>query len=870
LLLVLEDVHWADPESLELLRYVAARLADTRLLLVVTYRMDELTRRNPFYRQLPALVRESEGLRLDLRRLGRNDLAELVTLRYNLEPLDRGILVEYLDTHSEGNPFFAVELLRALEEQEGRGLLLLDGAWTVEGMDAVVVPDLVKQVIDARLARLGDATREPLGVAAVIGQDVEIDLWARAAGVEPEAILAIIEQGVELSLFTASADGARVQFVHALTRETLYEGIVPSRRRLIHGRVAATLQASRPHDADPIAYHLVRAGDPAAPDWLIQAGERAQRAYAWITARDRFMAAATVLENIPGTELTRARLLYRCGRLMRYANAVDGIEHLVLAERLADAVGDQALAADARYSRGLLHCFADEWANGIAEQAEGIATLETLPAAEGRLSWTAVNWMADALPAIDLQAAGVIDPAADTLIAAGINHRRGGLSWFMAAAGDLTGARAMAERFVGLVEGIDSGPLVRSATGHAWLGLGIVHAGLGQPGASRAAFARAREIYARLDHHAVTAFTLLTELVDVVIPFQCDDVVERHRVAREAELALTRAAGALPGGSLPRRAHLVPLYLDGRWDEARIIADDPTPNGNYVIRRQVTRAMAPIALHQGRTVDAWRYVTEVLPQGPDMPPGSAVLADALLLQHIAMTLCIEGGDLAAARNWLEAHRRWLAASEGRTGRAELALAEGALCRAQGDPERARHVAQDTIGQASEPVQCLALIGAHGLLGQAWLDEGRIEPAQGAFRQALALADRIEVPFERARAQLGLARALAGAPGTEAASLATAAQATFRALGAEPLHAEAEALLASLAQGPVTRPVESGLTQRELEVLRLAAQGLTDIEIGERLFISSRTVSQHLRSIYGKLGLRSRSAATRFAIEHNLA
>ena len=97
-------------------RHVAAHLSPWPILLLATYRVDELTRRNPFYQQLPALVRESDGLRLDLRRLDTDALRALVATRCDLLSHDQARLVAYLERHAEGNPFFATELLRALRE----------------------------------------------------------------------------------------------------------------------------------------------------------------------------------------------------------------------------------------------------------------------------------------------------------------------------------------------------------------------------------------------------------------------------------------------------------------------------------------------------------------------------------------------------------------------------------------------------------------------------------------------------------------------------------------------------------------------------------------------------------------------------------
>lgn len=234
-LIVLEDLHWADPSSLDLLRYLGVHLGQWPILLVASYRPDALTRNHPFYQHLPALVREADGLCLHLRRLDADAFHALVGVRYRLPAADALRLVAYLERHADGNPFFAVELLRALEEE---GLLRPgDDRSSLGDLDRIVVPTLLRQVIDSRIARLGEDTRKPLELAAVIGQEVSLALWATLAELDEEALLSIVERAVGMHLMEAERDGTRIRFVHALTREALYEGILPPRRRLWHGRV---------------------------------------------------------------------------------------------------------------------------------------------------------------------------------------------------------------------------------------------------------------------------------------------------------------------------------------------------------------------------------------------------------------------------------------------------------------------------------------------------------------------------------------------------------------------------------------------------------------------------------------------------------
>src|SRR5918994_1977153 len=161
--IVLEDLHWADPASIDLLRHVGPHLRHWSILLVATYRVDELSRCHPFAQQLPALVREAEGYRLDLRRLDIDGLRGLIAAKYGLAAVDEARLFTYLDQHAEGNPFFATELLRALEEDAL--LRHVNDQWKLGELDHVVVPAFLRQVIEGRVARLGEEVREPLAIA---------------------------------------------------------------------------------------------------------------------------------------------------------------------------------------------------------------------------------------------------------------------------------------------------------------------------------------------------------------------------------------------------------------------------------------------------------------------------------------------------------------------------------------------------------------------------------------------------------------------------------------------------------------------------------------------------------------------------------
>jgi hypothetical protein len=315
----------------------------------------------------------------------------------------------------------------------------------------------------------------------------------------------------------------------------------------------------------------------------------------------------------------------------------------------------------------------------------GIERMEAMTPEKAWISWSTVNWIADALPVIDLAASADVDPAASRLTELGVTHRRGGLPWFLAVSGHLAKARAEAEAFLEHVEGIDAGPLVLSATGHARFGLGMARAACGDPEGASAAFEDAREIYSRLDHHAVIAFVWLTELQDVVLRYSATDLAGREHAASEAQAALERAGGALPADITLRRAHLPVMWIEGKWDEAVEIASDSPSHGNYLLRRPVTSTMAQIAYHQGRLEAVRHHVHLLLPAGPEAAPGSAVLHDALLLQRLSAAMALDAGGLKLARRWLEANDRWLAWSGSVLGRAENEIAWARLSVAASDP-----------------------------------------------------------------------------------------------------------------------------------------------------------------------------------------
>lgn len=303
LVLIFDDLHWSDPASLDLLRAIARHASNLPLLLVCAYRGDELTRPHPLGTLLPMLVRETAAVRLTLPRLRPVHVATWVSHRYALRESDAARLATHLHTRSEGNPFFIGELARTLEEEEI--VRVENDRWHVGDLTQLRVPALLRQLIDGRLARLGEDARAVLTVAAVIGQEVPLAAWQAVTAVDEGTLLDVIDRAAESRILEESADGASVRFVHALLREALYEGVPPSRRRVWHRRVGEALIALPDPDPDAAAHHLRQAGDPRAVAWLVRAGERAQQAHAYVTAAGRYEAALTLMDRYGGDPARR-------------------------------------------------------------------------------------------------------------------------------------------------------------------------------------------------------------------------------------------------------------------------------------------------------------------------------------------------------------------------------------------------------------------------------------------------------------------------------------------------------------------------------------------------------------------------------------
>jgi DNA-binding CsgD family transcriptional regulator len=312
----------------------------------------------------------------------------------------------------------------------------------------------------------------------------------------------------------------------------------------------------------------------------------------------------------------------------------------------------------------------------------------------------------------------------------------------------------------------------------------------------------------------------------------------------------------------------------GRWDEARRTAEAiQAAGGQAPLGQFEPPTLGWLYREQGEAARAAALVAATVPGGPGTSPGHAIHATVLQVQHLAALLALDAGDLPGARAWLDAHDRWLAWAGVVLGQAEGQLGWAAYHHAAGDLSAARRHAEAALAHATAPRQPITLLAAHRLLGELATAEGDHTNARAHLAEAFALAEACETPYERALTLLALGELAATAGDADGADAALAeARAILAPLAARPALARADTLAARLAAAPAitASALPFGLSAREAEVLRLVAQGLSDAQVAERLFLSPYTVKAHLRSIYGKTGAENRAAASRLAAERGLA
>jgi class 3 adenylate cyclase len=384
--IVLDDLHWADKPTLLLLRHVVATPGTLRVLVIGTYRATDLGTGHPLTDVLAALHREEGIERVELAGLGDREVVDLVETAVGHD-LDRGgvALAHALYRETDGNPFFTNEILRHLVET---GALAQDA----DGVSVAAIdfsggglPSSAREVIGRRVARLGQGAEQVLRAAAVMGRDFDLALLGQVTDVGEDALLDVMDAASASALINEVADVPdRFTFSHALVEHTLYEDLSGSRRARLHRRVAEALEGSCGDDpgerVSELAYHWARATAPKEPvkaiEYARQAGDRALASLAPDDALRWYRQALELLdEHDPDEVRGRCALLVRVGDAARQAGDPSYRETLLDAARRAQAAEAMDLVVQAALanSRGFFSAVGhpDEERISVLESALG-------------------------------------------------------------------------------------------------------------------------------------------------------------------------------------------------------------------------------------------------------------------------------------------------------------------------------------------------------------------------------------------------------------------------------------------------------------------------------------------------------------------
>ena len=363
--LVLDDLQWSDNQSLRLLRHIVTTVDSERLLVLGTFRDSELSPSDPLRDLLAALQREPNVSRIELK--GFDDVGVLTFMEaaagQRLEEAATD-LAHALCLETEGNPFFVGEVLRGLMET---GAIYQDdhGRWTAAvEMSEMVLPNSVREVISARVGRLGTQAGRVLSTAAVIGRDFDFDMLDAVTDLGQDDLLDLLDAATAAALVREIPDvPGRYSFSHALTQHTLYQGLPRVRRSRVHRKVAEAIEATVGHTqgarVDELAHHWLSASQPAnatkAIGYARQAGLAALAALAPDDAVRYFSRALRLAEMLSENDpLVSCDLRLALGEAQRQAGLPGFRETFLDAAHRAQELGatDRLVAAALGNSRG--------------------------------------------------------------------------------------------------------------------------------------------------------------------------------------------------------------------------------------------------------------------------------------------------------------------------------------------------------------------------------------------------------------------------------------------------------------------------------------------------------------------------------------
>jgi DNA-binding CsgD family transcriptional regulator len=808
---VLEDLHWADASTRDLLGYLATHLDGGRVTLVGTYRSDDLSRTHPFRPVLAELLRHPRVRHLSLAPFDRTELAEFATGCLGRPPSSR--IVDELLERSGGNAFFATELLDAIEH------------------GGVRVRPEVSELVLGRVERLSEPTRAVLRLLAVGGQSVPDELLALVADESDDVLDDALREAVEHQVIVV-VDGDQLRFRHALMQEVVHATLLPRERRRAHARYAAALIGAPQlaaccgrHHAE-LAWHHREAGQ--LRDSLVAsicAADDAMAVLGLAEALEHLVTAIEVWDDVDDPEIATGTTL--CDLLRRAAEIAyrsgDGRAIQLQQAAIDESVDEPLLVLGPMYER--LGRFL--WNLGRHDDAESAyrRAVELLPSdpptAELAQVLAGLGQMLMLTFGVE-EGETTLSEALD--VARAVGHRRieghalNSIGTVALHSGNFTDGVKMLEEALSIAVEVDD--LEDRLRAHVNLGSGLF-----EMGDLEAAEQVCRQGIALADREGDSfAFYIESNLRQVLTEAgRWEEVLESYRSSRRPDGALADYwdLNFLPALEIRRGNVGAAQALLATHDGDALAGVDPQT------MPEIWRSRAELALALGHTDEAARAVEEGLAM-----PGP--LHQTLSLREMAVRIEAEAAA-TGDRQALDRARVHLAAIE------QHVPGPGPL-----------------DGRIHRPGAVSAQASAH----LATVD-GRDDV--DAWRLAVRRWDDAGFRWHAANARCWLAEALLrrGARDEARVTLDEAITAA-EPIGARPVVDRARTLLRHAGLDDDAPRGTSGhavaLTDRELGVLRLVGEGRTNRQIGEELFISPKTVSVHVSRIFQKLRVENRTEA----------
>ncbi len=850
-LLVIEDLHWCDDISLEFLLSLARSCVAQPLLLLFTYRNDEI--QAGLQRFLAQLDRARFSQELQLVPLTRSDVDGMLGAMFDLPEGEQASLLDLIYPLTEGNPFFVEEMLTSLVPHGG--LVSDDSGWHYKPHpdrrgERLPVPRSVQEAVQQRTIYLSTDAKRLLSLAAVAGRRFNVTLLQEVMRCDETHLLALLKEMMAAQLVTEEA-ADQFAFRHALTQQAITAALLVRERQGLHRTLAEAIEQlyvtppTLDAHLEDLAYHYYEAGAwSKALEYTQRVGEKALALYAPHAAIDHFTHALSALQHLSGTQSSRIHLLrgQAYETLGEFESAHGDYEHAL---GVARAAHDRLMEWQSVMALGFLWTGRDyeqagEWFRRASDLAESLADPTLRARSLNRLG----NWLVNT-----------------GRIQEGLDAHQEALHLF-----------EKQQNTRGMAETLDL--------------LGVAYGFYGDSNNAMKSTGQACDLFRSLDDHQRLASSLASRALDsapekIVTTYSflrtrdeiVNDIQEALRLARQTnsqagqafvEFVTTQVLSSFgefgPAFAHAQEALRIAMAIEHQqW----ISATYGSLGQLYLLMLEPALAISALdaGLAVARTLGSsfWSlYLTSFLAQAyilrQEFPRAKAALENVMLREQ----------------------------QPANVGERQVSLVWGEFALAQREPAIALHIAEQLIASAPGKAYQQPIPHLLALKGEALIALKRLEEAAQALEDAKLGAELRQAPsiLWRIHRSLGQVYHLLKREDSAQHEWRAAREIIAKLAGTIDETALREHFVqAALQSFPSARPLPSrriaaekcdGLTEREIEVLRCVAQGLTDAQVAERLVISPRTVHSHLNSIYSKLGISSRSAATRYAFEHDLA